>query len=73
MGMDNREKGPWGALYALMHQYLKPRPVSITASGVRVGVGLVGGNVDEALLGQSFLSRFEVLLSPEQMTLRPLK
>ncbi len=166
MGMEDRKRGPWGAmailvfwltvigaLYALMHQYLKPRPVTITASGdlvipksrdghfyatgsvngqpvtfmvdtgaslvtvgeafaraagigagaptvfktatgdlqgrivpnvpvtlgpirvsgVRVGVGLVGGEVDEALLGQSFLSRFEVLLSPEQMTLRPLK
>lgn len=71
MGMEYRKRGPWGALYALMHQYLKPRPVSITASGARVG--LVGGDVDEALLGQSFLSRFEVLLSPEQMTLRPLK
>ena len=43
-------------------------PVSV--SSVRVGVGLVGGNASEALLGQSFLSRFEVLMSKEQMVLR---
>ena len=43
-------------------------PVSV--SSVRVGVGLVGGNTGDALLGQSFLSRFEVLMSKEQMTLR---
>ncbi|MEO8117934.1 MAG: retropepsin-like aspartic protease [Rhodoferax sp.] len=39
-------------------------------SGVRVGVGLVGGEVGDALLGQSFLSKFEITLSKEQMTLR---
>ena len=43
-------------------------PVSI--SGARVGVGLVGGNPDMALLGQSFLSRFEVVLSGDRMILR---
>ena len=43
-------------------------PVSI--SGARVGVGLVGGDPDMALLGQSFLSRFEVVLSGDRMTLR---
>lgn len=43
-------------------------PVSI--SGARVGVGLVGGDPDMALLGQSFLSRFEVLLSGDRMVLR---
>lgn len=37
----------------------------------RVGVGLQGLERDEALLGQSFLSRFEVLLSGPTMTLRP--
>lgn len=42
----------------------------VRVSGVRVGVGLVGGDVDEALLGQSFLSRFEVVLAKDQMTLR---
>lgn len=44
-------------------------PVSV--SSVRVGVGLVGANTGDALLGQSFLSRFEVLMSGEQMVLRP--
>lgn len=43
----------------------------IRVSGVRVGVGLVGGAVDEALLGQSFLSQFNITLSQDQMTLRP--
>lgn len=43
-------------------------PVSI--AGARVGVGLVGGDPDRALLGQSFLSRFEVLLSGDRMVLR---
>jgi aspartyl protease family protein len=39
-------------------------------SGLRVGVGLVGPDPSVALLGQSFLSRFEVLLSGDTMTLR---
>ena len=43
-------------------------PVSV--SSVRVGAGLVGGKAGEALLGQSFLSRFEVLMSRERMILR---
>jgi aspartyl protease family protein len=48
-------------------------PVSVgpaSVSGVRVGVGLVGLGPDAALLGQSFLSKFEVVLSGEQMILR---
>ena len=48
-------------------------PVSVgpmRVSGVRVGVGLVGGNASDALLGQSFLSRFEIVLAKEQMILR---
>ncbi|CAM3383118.1 TIGR02281 family clan AA aspartic protease [Polaromonas hydrogenivorans] len=43
-------------------------PVSI--SSVRIGVGLVGDNANDALLGQSFLSKFEIVLSKEQMILR---
>lgn len=43
-------------------------PVSV--SGTRVGVGLVGAGSAVALLGQSFLSRFEVVLSGDQMILR---
>lgn len=39
-------------------------------SGLRVGVGLVGPDPSVALLGQSFLSRFDVLLSGDTMTLR---
>ena len=43
-------------------------PVSV--SGVRLGVGLVGHDAGDALLGQSFLSKFEILLLKEQMILR---
>lgn len=43
----------------------------IQVSGVRVGVGLVGGNEEDALLGQSFLSKFDITMSKDQMTLRP--
>jgi aspartyl protease family protein len=43
-------------------------PASV--SGTRVGVGLVGAGSTVALLGQSFLSRFEVVLSGDQMILR---
>ncbi len=43
-------------------------PASV--SGVRVGVGLVGADRDMALLGQSFLSRFELVLSGDRMILR---
>jgi aspartyl protease family protein len=49
-------------------------PVSLgpaQVSAVRVGVGLVGGEPDEALLGQSFLNKFEITLADRQMTLRP--
>ena len=43
-------------------------PVAVSA--VSVGVGLVGGEVGDALLGQSFLSRFDIVLSRDQMVLR---
>ncbi len=48
-------------------------PVSLgplTVSGVRVGVGLVGDAQNKALLGQSFLARFDITLSKNQMILR---
>jgi aspartyl protease family protein len=44
-------------------------PVSVT--NVRVGVGLFGLDDEAALLGQSFLSKFDVLLQKDQMVLRP--
>lgn len=43
----------------------------IRVSGVRVGVGLVGAGADQALLGQSFLSKLDVMVSQGRMTLRP--
>lgn len=43
----------------------------VQVSGVRIGVGLVGGDEDQALLGQGFLSKFDITLSKEQMTLTP--
>lgn len=44
-------------------------PVSVSA--VRVGVGLTGAGSSDALLGQSFLSRFDILLQQDQMILLP--
>jgi aspartyl protease family protein len=50
-------------------------PVSVgpvRVSNIRVGVGLVGqAEEGAALLGQSFLSKFDVLLQKDQMVLRP--
>ena len=43
-------------------------PVSVSA--VRVGVGLVGGGDNDALLGQSFLSQFDITLGRSEMVLR---
>ena len=42
----------------------------ISVSGVRVAVGLIGRDVGDALLGQSFLSKFDVVLEKDQMILR---
>lgn len=39
-------------------------------AGTRVGVGLVGADPAVALLGQSFLSKFEIVLSGDNMVLR---
>jgi len=44
---------------------------SVQVSGVRVGVGLVGGEADMVLLGQSFLSKFDITLMGQTMTLTP--
>lgn len=43
-------------------------PVNVT--NVKVGVGLHGGDEDDALLGQSFLSKFDITLLKDQMVLR---
>lgn len=43
----------------------------VAVSSVRVGVGLVGENDADALLGQSFLAQFEVLFANDKMVLRP--
>jgi len=43
-------------------------PVGV--SGVKVAVGFIGHEADDALLGQSFLAKFEVLLESDRMTLR---
>lgn len=39
-------------------------------SGIKVAVGLIGAGRDTALLGQSFLSRFQITLTGDQMVLR---
>jgi len=43
----------------------------ITVNNVKVGVGLRMRDEDEALLGQSFLSKFDVTIGKDQMTLHP--
>jgi aspartyl protease family protein len=43
-------------------------PVSV--SGVRVGVAFVGHEIGDALLGQSCVAKFEVVLEIDRMTLR---
>jgi len=43
-------------------------PVMVT--NVRVGVGLRGSDENDALLGQSFLSKFDITMSKNQMVLR---
>ena len=42
----------------------------LNVSGVRVAVGLIGHEMGDALLGQSFLSQFEITLQKDEMTLR---
>jgi aspartyl protease family protein len=39
-------------------------------SGVKVAVGMNGIGRDQALLGQSFLSKFQITLTGNQMVLR---
>lgn len=51
------------------------RGVSVAAgpfsvSSATVAVGLVGGRTDHGLLGQSFLSRFQISISKEELVLR---
>lgn len=43
-----------------------------TVAAATVGVGLVGMEAGRGLLGQSFLSRFEMRVSGQQLVLRPL-
>lgn len=43
-------------------------PVRVT--NIKVGVGLSGGDENAVLLGQSFLSRFDITISKNQMVLR---
>lgn len=42
----------------------------VAVSSVRIGVGLVGGDAADALLGQSFLSQFDVVIANDKMVLR---
>ena len=44
---------------------------SFVVTGLTVGVGYSGENVESALLGQNFLQHFEVQLQRDRMVLRP--
>lgn len=43
---------------------------AFTVSGIRIGVGLEGHDSSDALLGQNFLSKFDVSMRQDQMFLR---
>lgn len=43
----------------------------VDARNIKIGVGLRGGADDEALLGQSFLSKFDITLNKDHMVLKP--
>ncbi len=43
----------------------------IVVSNLQVGVGLTGGDDNEALLGQSFLSKFDVRMGKDELVLKP--
>lgn len=57
----------------LRGQLVRGVPVSagpFSISAVTVGVGLVGKGSDHGLLGQNFLSRFEISISKKELVLR---
>jgi aspartyl protease family protein len=43
----------------------------IVATNIKLGVGLSGGSDTDALLGQSFLSKFDITMNKDQLVLRP--
>lgn len=43
----------------------------VTATNVKIGVGLSGSNENDALLGQSFLSKFDISMSKDKLVLHP--
>ena len=43
----------------------------VEVNRVRIGIGLSVGDDNQALLGQSFLSKFDVILGKDQMVLKP--
>ena len=57
----------------LQGRTLRNVPVTVgplSLSGTTVGVGLAGPGADRALLGQSFLARFEVTIAGPEMVIR---
>ena len=42
----------------------------LAATNIKLGVGLAGRNQNDALLGQSFLSKFNITMEKKQMILR---
>ena len=43
----------------------------MSVTNIKVGVGLQGGDENDALLGQSFLSKFDISMTKNKMVLRP--
>ncbi|HSH88682.1 MAG TPA: retropepsin-like aspartic protease [Ramlibacter sp.] len=59
-----------GALAGRMVRGMAVTAGPLTVSPTSVGVGLVGVKSDVGLLGQSFLSKFQVSMTREEMVLR---
>jgi aspartyl protease family protein len=59
-----------GAMRGRLVQGLSVAVGPLRVSNVTVGVGLDGGNDFDALLGQSFLSKFDITMGQNEMVLR---
>lgn len=42
----------------------------VVATNIKIGVGLIGGDENSALLGQSFLSKFDIAMNKDELILR---
>ncbi len=73
-GLDTGEPMIFNTANGQLKGYAAPNAVvrigPLTISNIRVGVGLNAGFGAQALLGQNFLSKFDVSISGQEMILR---